>query len=83
MQFCVEFFERMVERAYENYLVEQCNAQTAYKKQLQKNARLVRNPVEKERKQKKAAEFTLTRCEELQELYPGRNERKRSAYGRY
>lgn len=66
--------ERMVERAYEEYLVEQCTEQHKYKAQLQQAASQ-RKLTEEERKRLKqrANEFQLKRCEELEALFPRRN----------
>lgn len=67
--------EHMVERAYENYLVNECNAQRDYKKRLWTKAQ--NEPVvdEKTRKVKLANEFELSRCDELADLFPERHKR--------
>jgi len=62
--------ERMVERAYETYLVNECDSQNRYQKSLQKKAVLEKNPAEREKKKQKADSFTLTRCTELNDLFP-------------
>lgn len=62
--------ERMVERAYEEYLVEECTSQKKYKKQLNEEARKHRQDV---RLQQRAQNFELSRCAELEELFPRRS----------
>jgi len=62
--------ERMVERAYENYLVNECSAQKEYKKRLNNIAQKERSEEQKQRKVKVAREFELTRCDELKDLFP-------------
>ena len=62
--------ERMVERAYEEYLVEECTSQHKYLAQLKQQAR--KNP-EDSRLQHRAQQFELGRCQELDELFPKRS----------
>ena len=63
--------ERMVEKSYKTYLVNECNNQKIYKKSLQKQA-LDRNGMteaDRQRMLRKAQEFDLSRCIELNELF--------------
>jgi len=62
--------ERMVENAYESYLVNECNSQKKYKRQLIAEADRKPTPEEKEKAKKTASAFELSRCVELNELYP-------------
>mmetsp|Transcript_41267 Transcript_41267/g.98803 ORF Transcript_41267/g.98803 Transcript_41267/m.98803 type:complete len:456 (+) Transcript_41267:408-1775(+) len=62
--------ERMVENAYENYLVEECNVQRKYKKSLIEDADKKPTPEEQEIAKKTAREFELSRCVELNDLFP-------------
>ena len=63
----------MVEVAYEQYLIEECTKQRNYKKRLQTNAiNLKVESEEKTRKIKQADAFELSRCLELEDLYPHR-----------
>lgn len=74
--------EAMVERAYEDYLVKECKAQIAYKRRLSEMASAhPGGPDSEERNQKleKAQAFELTRCAELEDLFPRR--RKASHHG--
>jgi len=64
--------ERMVERAYEHYLVQECSSQEQYKKKLQTAAKGENDPQEQARKLKLAEEFELSRCSELVDLFPRR-----------
>lgn len=63
----------MVEGAYETYLVEECNRQRKYKKSLVDDAG--RKPTEDEREiaKKTAQQFELSRCVELNDLFPLRH----------
>ena len=62
--------ERMVQDAYENYLVNECTNQRKFKEHLERDAR--RKPIAEERDKllKQAAEYELTRCTELVDLFP-------------
>ena len=62
--------ERMVEGAYENYLVDECNIQRRYKRKLLAEAG--REPTQEEiaLAKKTAEQFHLTRCVELNNLFP-------------
>lgn len=62
--------ERMVERAYEEYLVEECTSQHKIKDQYRKEARKHPGDV---RLQNRAKQFELSRCQELDELFPKRS----------
>lgn len=70
--------ERMVEHAYEDYLVTECKAQTQFKTSLEKEARRLKDPVAQEQQMRKAAEFDLSRCTELDDLFPYRRKQKYS-----
>lgn len=67
--------EHMVERAYENYLLNECKAQREYKKRLLAKAQNEQIDEEKARKAKLAHEFELSRCDELIDLFPERHKR--------
>jgi Domain of unknown function (DUF1977) len=67
--------EHMVERAYENYLVNECKAQREYRKRLFAKAQSEQIEEEKTRKLKLAKEFDLSRCDELIDLFPERHKR--------
>lgn len=62
--------ERMVENAYENYLVGECNSQKKYKRKLIAEAERKPTPAEVAKATTIAAEFELSRCVELNELFP-------------
>lgn len=64
--------ERMVEKTYHNYLVNECNNQASYKKRLEKDAREKTGVTEEERNRllRRAEEFELSRCTELENLFP-------------
>jgi hypothetical protein len=61
--------ERMVQDAYENYLVGECNKQKSYKKTLVTAARKRTNAEERARALRQANEFELTRCDEHTDLF--------------
>jgi hypothetical protein len=65
--------ERMVENAYENYLVDECNNQRRHKKKMIAEASQKPTVEEKELAKIKAQQFELTRCVELNELFPLRH----------
>lgn len=69
--------ERMVERAYENYLVEECNGQRRYKKSSLVEAQKKPTQQEIDLARKTAEKFELTRCVELNDLFPLRNSGRR------
>jgi len=72
--------ERMVEKSYENYLLDECRAQNKYRDKLINRAKYEMNVPEdeKERALKEANEFVLTRCIELDQLFPSHaNKRKK------
>jgi len=69
--------ERMVERAYENYLVDECNDQRRHKKSMIKEAENKPTQEEIEMAKKTAEKFQLPRCIELNELFPLRNAGRR------
>lgn len=62
--------ERMVENAYEKYLVGECNSQKKYKRSLIAEAERKPTPEEKEKATKIALDFELSRCVELNEIFP-------------
>ena len=62
--------ERLVERSYKEYLINECETQRGYKKQLQMNAKRILESDARERALKKAAEFELSRCTEFEDLFP-------------
>jgi len=64
--------ERMVEKAYEQYLFDECSKQTNYKSGLEKQARKEKDPEKQQLQARRAAEFELTRCVELDDLFPDR-----------
>jgi Domain of unknown function (DUF1977) len=71
--------ERMVENSYQQYLVDECLSQKRYKKQLQYVAQRMPESDARERSMKKANEFELSRCTELEDLFPVRTQQtKRS-----
>ena len=68
--------ERMVERAYQEYLVEECNKQSNYKASLEKQAKREKDPEKQQAQMRRAAAFELGRCEELDDLFPERRKQK-------
>ena len=73
--------ERMVEKSYHTYLVQECGNQSTYKKRLERDARERRGVTEEERSRllRRAEEFELVRCVELENLFPqGRQNDARS-----
>jgi Domain of unknown function (DUF1977) len=62
--------ERMVQAAYENYLINECRQQARYKRRLQIDAEREKEEEERNRKSKMAADFELSRCIELDDLFP-------------
>jgi Domain of unknown function (DUF1977) len=62
--------ERMVEKAYEKYLLDECNSQQDYKRRLDRAARTEKDPEVAARKLKAAAEYRTGRCIELDDLFP-------------
>ena len=62
--------ERMVETAYENYLVTECNSQKKYKRKLLAASEKKATPEESEKAKRIAEEFELSRCVELNDLFP-------------
>jgi hypothetical protein len=68
--------EGMVEKAYENYLVKECTSQKKFKRKLVAQADRKATPAEVERARRSAEEYELSRCIELNELFP----LKRSGY---
>mmetsp|Transcript_6434 Transcript_6434/g.9377 ORF Transcript_6434/g.9377 Transcript_6434/m.9377 type:complete len:435 (+) Transcript_6434:197-1501(+) len=64
--------ERMVEQTYERYLRDECRNQKLYKNQLENQARTRTGLTKEDREKeiKRAQQFELTRCDELDELFP-------------
>ena len=69
--------ERMVQRAYEVYLVDECNSQRKYKKTLLAESKNKPTPEEIEFAKRTAEKFELSRCVELNDLFPLRNSGRR------
>jgi hypothetical protein len=63
--------ERMVEKSYHKYLINECNNQKLYKKGLERQARDRNGMTDSDRQRllRKAQEFELSRCIELEELF--------------
>jgi len=74
--------ERMVENSYNKYLVQECKNQENYKVKLMKQAKARSGMTEadRDRQLKKAETFELTRCKELEQLFP-RQQTGRTGYG--
>jgi hypothetical protein len=66
----------MVEKAYEQYLVDECKSQRLYRTRLVKTAQKEENPDEANKKMKLAEAFELSRCVELGDLFPKRVEKQ-------
>ena len=64
--------EALVEKAYEQYLSTECNRQVDHKKKLEQSANKLSDDAEKSRQLQAAKAFELTRCAELQDLFPKR-----------
>ena len=61
----------MVERSYERYLVDECKNQKAYKRKLELlSTKSTISEQERKHLNKKASDFELTRCVELEDLFP-------------
>jgi hypothetical protein len=61
----------MVERSYEKYLTDECKSQKHYKQKLENMSKSSRTSEEdKVKLTKKLAAFDLTRCLELEDLFP-------------
>lgn len=71
-QFQLGQVERMVEKSYRTYLVNECKNQQHYKRQLERGAREKRGVTEEERNRllRRAQEFELSRCIEFENLFP-------------
>jgi hypothetical protein len=67
----------MVEGAYEKYLTTECNSQRAYKRSLLAEAEKKMTPEEQEKAARIARTFELSRCVELNDLYPIKHSGKR------
>ena len=73
----------MVEKAYEQYLYDECSKQSNYKSSLEKAAKNEKNPETQQVQARRAAEFELTRCTELDDLFPDRRKQKNKRYRAY
>ena len=69
--------EKMVEGSYERYLTKECNSQRDYKRTLLQNANKKPTPEEQDKAKEIAKKFELSRCVELNDLYPVRNSYKK------
>jgi hypothetical protein len=74
--------ERMVEKAYEQYLVDECKGQQTYRSRLVKRAQSEEDPEEAVRKLKLAEEFEMSRCVELGDLFPKRADKQGAKSGK-
>jgi hypothetical protein len=63
----------MVETAYENYLVTECRSDGKHKKTLIAEADKKATPEEREIAKKIANQYELSRCVELNDLFPLRS----------
>ena len=72
--------ERMVERAYEQYLFDECSKQSTYKASLEKAARKEKDEAKQQVQMRRAAEFDLSRCTELDDLFPDRRKQNKQRY---
>lgn len=70
--------EYMVEKAYENYLVNECSLQRKFQKRMYEEAQKIKSGNEREKILKKAQEFELYRCDELADLYPERSRNQKA-----
>lgn len=64
--------EKLVQDAYENFLVRECTSQRNYRDRLRKLAYKEPNAALRQQKLTAAKEFSLNRCDELSELFPDR-----------
>lgn len=63
--------ERIVERSYQRYLLDECKNQKDYKKKLERMTTNTRIQEEDRNKLKRKLDgFDLTRCVELEDLFP-------------
>jgi hypothetical protein len=67
----------MVEVAYENYLINECKKQMSFKNSLEKEAIKLPTVEEQERALRRAKEFELGRCTELEDLFPQKKNYRR------
>lgn len=72
--------ERYVEKAYEQFLVDECDSERRFKENLQKRARKQKDPVERKKKVDKANAYEMKRCAELKDLFPKQRKRKSSFF---
>jgi hypothetical protein len=73
----------MVEKAYEQYLVNECKSQRSYQSRLVKAAQKEINEQEAARQLKAAEAFELSRCSELEDLFPNRQKKTTSGKRKY
>lgn len=66
--------EAMVERAYEQYLVDECKNQVNYKRKLESEAQKVVDANERMQQFERASKLELSRCSELEDLFPRRKQ---------
>ena len=72
--------ERMVENSYENYLVKECTNQKKYRRTLIAEAERKPTPEEQAAAKAIAEKYDLTRCIELNDLFPLRHSGKQKRY---
>lgn len=70
--------ERMVQTAYEGYLVDECKSQEKYKNSLLAEANKKESPEGIKAARKAAQQFDLSRCDELGDLFPRKYRRSRA-----
>lgn len=73
----------MVERAYEQYLVDECKNQVKHKRKLEAEAKQIHDEGERVQQLEKAYKFKLSRCTELEDLFPRRKQQERGGFYRY
>ena len=61
-----------MEKAYEQYLATECSKQMDHKRKLEQEAAKTTDGTEKSKLRDKAKAFELTRCSEMNDLFPGR-----------
>ena len=61
--------ERLVERTYHQYLVDECKTEKQYQAELRKVARQLQGDA-RERQLQKARGLEMRRCNELEDLFP-------------
>jgi curved DNA-binding protein CbpA len=67
--------ERLVERAYDQYLINECQSQRSHKRKLEQRAVNFRGAAEqKEAELRRAREYELTRCDERRDLFANKKQ---------